>query len=257
MPPSYIRVRAVVWAYGRGQTDRQTDTQTRWPQYILRRLRLTQNVITAISLLIRCVNWWRSLCDSEVANCPLPGYCSRYHHIINVASSSATVSVIGVVHRDVAVWFPVHRRRSKALPVDGSISRSRRHTSANITPKIGHFVEKWSIERYISLVPLRKKYPKMRFFSQNGAETTSGFGFHFIFELHVLELIENDINIDRLCWRFFEILGVKFKFFLNYANELRAFCKKKFIWLFIAVAGPYHRGEIYAVLCKNKTLKDV
>ena len=30
MPPSYIRVRAVVWAYGRGrQTERQTDTQTR------------------------------------------------------------------------------------------------------------------------------------------------------------------------------------------------------------------------------------
>jgi len=29
MPPSYIRVRAVVWAYGRGQTDTQTDTQAR------------------------------------------------------------------------------------------------------------------------------------------------------------------------------------------------------------------------------------
>ena len=28
MPPSYIRVRAVVWAYGRGQTDTQTDTHT-------------------------------------------------------------------------------------------------------------------------------------------------------------------------------------------------------------------------------------
>ena len=28
MPPSYIRVRAVVWAYGRAQTDRQTDIQT-------------------------------------------------------------------------------------------------------------------------------------------------------------------------------------------------------------------------------------
>jgi len=26
MPPSYIRVRAVVWAYGRGQTDTQTQT---------------------------------------------------------------------------------------------------------------------------------------------------------------------------------------------------------------------------------------
>jgi len=28
MPPSYIRVRAVVWAYGRGQTDRQTHRET-------------------------------------------------------------------------------------------------------------------------------------------------------------------------------------------------------------------------------------
>ena len=27
-PPSYIRVRAIVWACGRGQTDRQTDTHT-------------------------------------------------------------------------------------------------------------------------------------------------------------------------------------------------------------------------------------
>jgi len=28
MPTSYIPVRAVVWAYGRGQTDTQTDMQT-------------------------------------------------------------------------------------------------------------------------------------------------------------------------------------------------------------------------------------
>jgi len=28
MHPSYIRVRAVVWAYGRGQTHRQTHGQT-------------------------------------------------------------------------------------------------------------------------------------------------------------------------------------------------------------------------------------
>jgi len=27
MTPSYIRVRAVVWAYGRGQTDRHTDAR--------------------------------------------------------------------------------------------------------------------------------------------------------------------------------------------------------------------------------------
>jgi len=32
-----------VWAYGRGQTDRQTHRRA-WSQYILRRLRLTQNV---------------------------------------------------------------------------------------------------------------------------------------------------------------------------------------------------------------------
>jgi len=29
MPPSYIRVRAVVWAYGRRQTDRHTHTDAR------------------------------------------------------------------------------------------------------------------------------------------------------------------------------------------------------------------------------------
>jgi len=29
MPPSYIQVRAAVWAYGRRQTDTHTDTQTR------------------------------------------------------------------------------------------------------------------------------------------------------------------------------------------------------------------------------------
>jgi len=57
--------------------------------------------------------------------------------------------------------------------------------------------------------------------------TTSGSGFHFIFEFLVLELIENDINIDRLRRRLFEILGVKVEKFKNYANELRALCKKK------------------------------
>jgi len=47
-PPSYIRVRAVVWACGEGQTDRYTHTEDRraWPIYISRRLRLTRNVTT-------------------------------------------------------------------------------------------------------------------------------------------------------------------------------------------------------------------
>jgi len=48
-PPSYIRVRAIVWACGRGQPHRQTHTETHrraWPQYISRGLRLTRNVKT-------------------------------------------------------------------------------------------------------------------------------------------------------------------------------------------------------------------
>jgi len=47
--------------------------------------------------------------------------------------------------------------------------------------------------------------------------TTSGSGFHVIFEFRVLELIENNINIGRLCGRFFEILGVKVENLKNYA----------------------------------------
>ena len=66
----------------------------------------------------------------------------------------------------------------------------------------------------------------MRFFRKMAPMTTSGCGFHFIFEFLVLELIENDINIDRCSRHFFEILAVNVEKFKNYANELRAFCKK-------------------------------
>ena len=92
--------------------------------------------------------------------------------------------------------------------------------------KLVIFVENWNTERYLSLVPLRKKYPKMQLFSTMPPITTSGSGFHFIFQFPVLELIENDINIDRCSWRLFQILVVKVEKFKNYANELRAFCKK-------------------------------
>ena len=67
----------------------------------------------------------------------------------------------------------------------------------------------------------------MRFLRKMAPITTSGSGFHLTFEFLVLELIENDINIDRLRRRLFEILGVKVEKFKNYANELRALCKKK------------------------------
>jgi len=53
--PSYIRVRAVVWACGDGQTDRLTQTHREthrraWPIYISPRLHLTRNVIGTVSL---------------------------------------------------------------------------------------------------------------------------------------------------------------------------------------------------------------
>jgi len=45
IPPSYILVRAVVWACGSGQTARQTNRRA-WPIYISRRLRFTRNLMT-------------------------------------------------------------------------------------------------------------------------------------------------------------------------------------------------------------------
>ena len=61
--PSYIRVRAVVWECGEGQTDTQTHRHTDrythmrtrvWPLYISRRLRLAQNVNSCKKHLFNC-----------------------------------------------------------------------------------------------------------------------------------------------------------------------------------------------------------
>jgi len=41
-------------------------------------------------------------------------------------------------------------------------------------------------------------------------KTTSGSGFHSIFELRVPDLMEKDINIDEVCGRLFEIFEGKF-----------------------------------------------
>ena len=60
-PPSHIRVRAVVWAYGRGHTHIQTHTHRHnrraWPQYILRRLRLRRNAINVNSACHTHARW--------------------------------------------------------------------------------------------------------------------------------------------------------------------------------------------------------
>ena len=41
--------------------------------------------------------------------------------------------------------------------------------------------------------------PEIWLFAKMAPKTTSGSGFHFIVEFGVLELIENDIDIDRVC----------------------------------------------------------
>jgi len=60
IPPSYIRVRAVVWECGEGQTDRQTHRQTHrqpWPLHISPRLCHTRNVTIVYLNVFATVNW--------------------------------------------------------------------------------------------------------------------------------------------------------------------------------------------------------
>jgi len=85
MPPSYIRVRAVVWAYGRGQTDTHTQTHRRaWPQYILRRLRLTQNVTSEKShaglIYCWCIKWLLQE-GSLYSSSPIPVFTADSDHL--------------------------------------------------------------------------------------------------------------------------------------------------------------------------------
>ena len=83
--------------------------------------------------------------------------------------------------------------------------------STTITPNIGLFHWKLKHWKIFKFSPPQKKHPKIRFFRKKAPKTTSGSGFHVIFEFCVLDLIENDINIDRCSWQFFEILGSKMK----------------------------------------------
>jgi len=59
-------------------------------------------------------------------------------------------------------------------------------------------------------------------------KTTSGSGFHSIFEFRVPDLIKKDINIDEVCGRLFEIFEGKFGTFKNYANEICELLNKNF-----------------------------
>jgi len=54
--PDYIRVRAVVWECGNGQTERQIHRQP-WPLYISPRLRLARNITKHLPYNIEIVMW--------------------------------------------------------------------------------------------------------------------------------------------------------------------------------------------------------
>ena len=89
MPPSYIRVRAVVWAYGRGQTDRQTHRRA-WPQYILRRLWLTQNV-----MILNTTEYW-----------PFGDYVMLRGEVVGLSvGHSVTCYEIAMLSHACAIWL--------------------------------------------------------------------------------------------------------------------------------------------------------
>jgi len=99
--PSYIWVHAVVWAYGCGQTHTQTRA---WPQYILHRLRLTQNV-TMVRVSVIYPHKDTLQLGSFNTSCGLLPVCSRSaffrHSLILVHSLwtlHKTTRSIGTVH---------------------------------------------------------------------------------------------------------------------------------------------------------------
>jgi len=69
-----------MWAYGRGQTHRHTHRQTHrraWPQYILRRLRLTQNVKKYCVVAARSYSAWRVTSSSWSLETPFITRCCK------------------------------------------------------------------------------------------------------------------------------------------------------------------------------------
>ena len=69
----------------------------------------------------------------------------------------------------------------------------------------------------------------LRFFVTMTATTTPVSDFYFRFEFIVLDFIRNDIHIDRIRGRLFEIYGVKVpKKIKNYLNELQQLFTRNF-----------------------------
>ena len=129
--------------------------------------------------------------------------------------------------------------------------------SAIITPKIGHF--RWKLKHWkiFKFSPPQKKHPKMRFFRKMAPITTSGSGFHFIFEFLVLELIENDINIDRVCGRLFEIFRVKVWNMQKLCKWVTCIPKRNFLWQFVGIVVPYHGDKNWAISLKTLGLRKI
>ena len=60
-------------------------------------------------------------------------------------------------------------------------------------------------------------------------KTTSGSGFHFIFVIYVVDLVDNATNLETTSWHFFEKFDLKVEKFKKYLNELREFPTVKFL----------------------------
>jgi len=89
--------------------------------------------------------------------------------------------VIGVGSPGIAVRFPIHG--------GGPTCRRSTDRSAGLV-----VAERRRITEIRGL-----ENPEIWFFTKMAQKTTSGSGFHFIFEFRLRDVIENDINIDEVC----------------------------------------------------------
>jgi len=109
-PPSYIRVRAVVWECGEGPTDRQSHTHTHthkrlWPIYISPWLCLTWNVKSEFLSNFICVHKYR--CTLLSVN-QLHNFC--YSRVESIMSTDSCTSGVGTrMWEQTSVSVPVSR----------------------------------------------------------------------------------------------------------------------------------------------------
>jgi len=89
-----------------------------------------------------------------------------------------------------------------------------------------------------------RKTQQNRFFAKMAPKTTSGSGFHFIFQFFVVDLVNNATNLENDPLHIFEKFYLKVEQFQQYLNELREFPTCNF-WYVVAIVALYDRAKIH------------